>query len=432
MSVTASIVQTKTFPESFMLQAIDLARQGKGKTAPNPCVGAVIVKDDRIVARGWHKAYGQPHAEVEAIADARRNSIDLKDSALFVTLEPCNHYGKTPPCTRAIIEAGIKKVFVGASDPNPHVQGGGINYLRSKGVEVKTGVLQQECEDIIADFVLWMLEKRPYCYLKIASTLDGKIAAHNGHSKWITSHKAREEVHLLRSQVGAVIVGGNTFYSDNPKLTCRAPKTGFNDCCNKQPLAVIITSRLPEFEDHFYLLQNRPEQTIFWTKEEKASSYQAKKLRNLGCQVWGLPCFNSAQQPLKDGKMGRWEDGKCRTSNLELRKTSNFERRTSNFLDLRIGFERLFQEYKSYYTLCEGGGALALSLLEQDLVDELHLFLAPKILGDQNGISSFYGRRVESMDEAINLRLTNVSQVGPDILLRFMRSLAEQPTTYQR
>ena len=145
MSVTASIVQTKTFPESFMLQAIDLARQGKGKTAPNPCVGAVIVKDDRIVARGWHKAYGQPHAEVEAIADARRNSIDLKDSALFVTLEPCNHYGKTPPCTRAIIEAGIKKVFVGASDPNPHVQGGGINYLRSKGVEVKTGVLQQEC-----------------------------------------------------------------------------------------------------------------------------------------------------------------------------------------------------------------------------------------------------------------------------------------------
>ncbi|WP_457572555.1 bifunctional diaminohydroxyphosphoribosylaminopyrimidine deaminase/5-amino-6-(5-phosphoribosylamino)uracil reductase RibD [Desulfovulcanus sp.] len=411
MSLTAAILQTKTSPEFFMLQAIDLARQGKGKTAPNPCVGAVIVKDGEIVGRGWHKAYGQPHAEVEAISDARRKSIDLKDSALFVTLEPCNHYGKTPPCTRAILEAGIKKVFVGASDPNPHVQGGGIKYLRAKGVEVKTGILQQECEDIIADFVLWMQEKRPYSYLKIASTLDGKIATYNGHSKWITSHKAREEVHLLRSQVGAVVVGGNTFYSDNPKLTCRAPKTDINDCCNKQPLAVIITSRLPESEDHFYLLQSRPEQTIFWTSEEKASSYQAEKLRNLGCQVWGLP--------LEDEKLGSWEAGKLGRG--EDREPQNVEPQRRG-LELRIGFERLFQEYKIYYTLCEGGGALGLSLLEQDLIDELHLFLAPKILGDQNGISSFYGRKVESMDEAINLRLTNVSQVGPDILLRFMRS----------
>jgi len=408
-------LQTESGVEFFMREAISLARQGKGKTAPNPCVGAVIVKDNKIVARGWHRAYGQPHAEVEAITDARRKSLNLKECSLFVTLEPCNHHGKTPPCTRAILEAGIKKVFVGISDPNPNVQGGGIKYLQSRGVEVKTGILKQECEDLIADFVLWMLKKRAYSYLKIASTLDGKIATRTGHSRWITSQKAREEVHFLRSLVGAVIVGGNTFYSDNPRLTCRPQgATKPNLCDKKQPVAVIITSRLPVSKEHFYLLQNRPEQTIFWTTREKASSAQAEKLRNLGCQVWGLP--------LEDEKMGRWEVGKLGRG--EDKKKLNVEPQRRG-LDLRVGNERLFQEYKIYYTLCEGGGALALSLLEQELVDELHLFLAPKILGDQNGIARLCGRRVESMDEAINLRLTELSQVGPDILLRFMRSIAE-------
>ncbi|MBT8762692.1 bifunctional diaminohydroxyphosphoribosylaminopyrimidine deaminase/5-amino-6-(5-phosphoribosylamino)uracil reductase RibD [Desulfohalobiaceae bacterium Ax17] len=392
--------------DQIMLQAAYLAKQGKGKTAPNPCVGAVIVKDGQIVARGWHKAYGQAHAEVEAITEARNKGVDLKNTSLFVTLEPCNHYGKTPPCTRAILEAGIKKVFVGARDPNPHVQGGGIEFLRANGVRVEAGILEEECRDLIADFIAWTQEKRPYSYLKIASTLDGKIATYNGHSKWITSHKAREEVHRLRSQVGAVIVGGNTFYADNPKLTCRLEGDEL-----AQPLAVIVTSRLPETDDSFYLLSERAAQTVFWTTEEKASSSQAERLRSLGCQVWGLP--------LEAEKQGSWEAGKLERG--EDTEKQNVESQRRGF-DLRSGFDRLFQEYKIYYTLCEGGGRLALSLLEQDLVDELCLFLAPKILGDNAATSSFSGRKVESMDEAINFRLTDLSRIGPDIFLRLMKN----------
>ena len=359
-----------------MTMAIELAMQGKGHTAPNPCVGAVVVRDNQILASGWHTRCGNPHAEVEAIADAHAKGIDLSTCTLFVTLEPCNHTGKTPPCTRAILKENIPHVVIGALDPNPHVEGGGADFLRSQGVIVETGILKQECLDLIADFILWQQTPRPYSYLKIATTLDGKIATRTGHSAWVSGETSRKRVHDLRSRVGAVIVGGETFRMDNPSLTCRTP--GFQ---GPQPLAVLVTSQLPEDPNHFQLLRDRPEQTIFWTSQQASDSPAAARLQDLGCHILPLPGAATG-------------------------------------LALAPGFEHLRHHFSCYSTLCEGGGQLAMSLMEQELVDEMHLFQAMKILGDTQGKACFSGREVTSMRDAMSLRLGQATVCGEDLFLR--------------
>jgi diaminohydroxyphosphoribosylaminopyrimidine deaminase/5-amino-6-(5-phosphoribosylamino)uracil reductase len=367
-----------SFKEQCMRRAIDLARQGRGQTAPNPCVGAVIVQDDHIVAWGWHTKCGRPHAEVEALADARAKNIDMSTCTLFVTLEPCNHTGKTPPCTRAILQAAIPRVVIGTMDPNPHVQGGGADFLAKNGVGVEIGILEQECRDLIADFILWQRKERPYSILKLATTLDGKIATRTGHSAWVSGEVSRARVHDLRSWVGAVIVGGETFRQDNPSLTCR--KDGFD---GPQPMAVIVTRHLPEHPDRFTLLKDRPDQTIFWTTVEEAGSPRGKRLISLGCRLVPLPAH----------ELG---------------------------LDLHEGFARLYREHGCYHTLCEGGGFLAMSLLKQDLADEIHLFQAMKILGDEQATPCFSGRKISSMKDALSLRLSEASPCGEDLFLRLM------------
>ncbi len=359
-----------------MAEAIRLAMQGKGKTAPNPCVGAVVVRDGRILASGWHTRCGNPHAEIEALADARSKGIDLATCTLFVTLEPCNHTGKTPPCTRAILAAGIPRVVIGAMDPNPHVEGGGAQFLRSRGVQVETSVLLQECTDLIADFTLWQESERPYSYLKLATTLDGKIATRTGHSAWVSGETSRTRVHELRSRVGAVIVGGATFRADDPSLTCRLP--GFQE---PQPLAVIVTRRLPEDPENYQRLRTRPEQTVFWTSQEAADSSAGRRLASLGCHLLPLPS-------------------------------------TETGLLFAQGFDHLWRTFSCHYTLCEGGGRLAMSLLEQQLADEIHLFQAMKILGDAQGKGAFAGRTITSMKEAIPLRLCQATPCGEDLFLR--------------
>lgn len=202
----------------FMSRAIKLARRGLGRTSPNPMVGAVVVKDGRIVGEGFHRAPGEPHAEVEAI---RAAGIETQGAELFVTLEPCNHYGRTPPCTQAILAAGIKKVYYGIDDPNPSVIGGGAEFLRKAGMEVVGQILEHRCKALNEAYLTNVTLRRPYVYLKLAMSLDGRIATRSGHSQWITSEHSRMKAHRLRNRVCGIMVGIETILADNPFLTTR-------------------------------------------------------------------------------------------------------------------------------------------------------------------------------------------------------------------
>ncbi len=364
----------------FMAQAIELAERGRWSTVPNPTVGAVLVRDGIVVARGWHKAYGGPHAEIECLEDAAARGVDTTQCTLVVTLEPCDHHGKTPPCTEAILQAGIRHVVVGLADPNPQASGGAA-HLRDSGVCVETGILEERCRDLIADFIIWQTTKRPYVILKLASTLDGRIATRTGHSHWITGEASRCKVHELRAVIGksggAVLVGGNTLHADNPLLTARLVET------SRQPLAVSITSRMANC-DILRLFKERPKECVLFTTASGAATPRAAALRELGVQIFGI---------------AQWKEDSGR--------------------DLLQVLEHLRQEEGCPYVLCEGGGQLGMSLLEAGLVDEFHLHLAPKILGDNEARPLFDGRGPLELGEALNLRLIRVEYANPDCHLVF-------------
>lgn len=360
----------------LMDKAIALAELGRGKTAPNPCVGAVLVREGRIVAQGWHTACGQAHAEIEALRDAAAKGINPAECTLYVTLEPCNHHGKTPPCTQAILSAGISTVVIGCLDPNRDVAGGGKAFLESHGVTVRTGIRPQASADLIADFRVWQDANRPFSVVKLATTLDGRIATRTGHSAWISGEASRAEVHRLRAWCGAIMIGGATFRTDNPQLTCR-----LDGHDGAQPLAIIVTRALPDEEHQSTLLATRPEDVVFWTTEAESRSRRASRLADLGASVWGLPTRG---------------DG----------------------LDLTEGMRLLRRDKGCHYVLTEGGGHLAASLHAQGLLDELRLFQAMKILGDEDGRAAFAGRTVATMDEAWNFRLMEHRMIGADLYLR--------------
>lgn len=367
----------------FMQEAIRQAQRSQWLTYPNPCVGAVLVQDEKIVARGWHHVAGQPHAEVECLNDAREKGIDPALCTLVVTLEPCKHQGKTPPCTEAILKAGIKKVVIGYLDPTDEA-GGGAEILREHGLEVVGPVCAEACRDLIADFLVWKTMDRPYLLLKMAATMDGRIATRTGQSQWISCEASREAVHRLRQKIGQagglVLVGGKTFRQDNPQLTFRLP----DQPQTPQPLACVLTSHLPQARDEFALLQERPKETIFLASAAAAASTQAQELRKLGVRVFPIPQYINGST------------------------------------DLRGLLKNLYHELHCPYVLCEGGGELAVSLLEEQLVDEFHLHLAPTFLADNDALPLFTNRMPLTLAEAIFLRCTGCEQVGNDvhILLR--------------
>lgn len=361
--------------EEIMACAVDLAKRGRPATAPNPCVGAVLVDETGIVAGGWHTRHGALHAERECLADAHEKGLDPRGMTMFVTLEPCNHHGKTPPCTDAIIEAGIGGVVVGTRDPNP-VAAGGIEKLRAHGIEVVVGVLEQECRDLIADFLLWQQSGSTFNIVKMAATLDGKIASRYRRPEPVSGPESFRRVHELRSRVNAVVVGGGTFYADNPSLTCRLE--GIDDDA-PQPYGVVVTSRLPQEPMEFTLLRDRPEQTIFWTSQEAARTETADRLRTLGTSVWPLP------------------GGNC--------------------LNLSTGFERLRYDLGCHYTLCEGGGHFAMTVAAQGLADEIVHFLAPRILGDDQAPAAYSGRQDAAMEDTLDYRIIETQRSGEDIMV---------------
>ena len=360
-----------------MRRALELAERARGFTAPNPCVGAVLVQGGRIVAEGWHKVYGGPHAEREAIADARAKGVDTTACDMYVTLEPCNHHGKTPPCTEGVLEAGIRRVFVGCADPNPHVAGGGAELLRSRGVQVEVGILEQECREAIADFMLWKTQGRAWCTLKLAMTLDGKIGGPARKPEAVSGPESHCRVQRLRGRSDAVLIGGGTLRADDPRLTCRlAPVEGEQV---KRPLAIVATRKLTGISASFYLLRERPSELIFWTTEDAARSDTASRLGDMGCRVWGLP-----EHP-------------------------------AGGLELKAGLELFMREAGGHYVLCEGGGRMAMSLALQEACDELKVFLAPRVLGDERAPAAFLGRSVESMAEALEWRVLRTEASGRDL-----------------
>ncbi|MBQ7456373.1 MAG: bifunctional diaminohydroxyphosphoribosylaminopyrimidine deaminase/5-amino-6-(5-phosphoribosylamino)uracil reductase RibD [Desulfovibrio sp.] len=364
-----------------MHEALAQAERGKWQTYPNPSVGAVLVSEQGIVARGYHAKAGSMHAEVACLHAAKEAGIDPKGLTMVVTLEPCSHFGKTPPCTEALRAAGIRRVVFGMRDPTLEAAGG-KEILESYGIEVIGPVLEQECQDMLADFLAWKKDKRPYILLKMAASMDGRIATRSGHSQWISCEASREHVHRLREAIsrinGMVLVGGNTFRTDNPKLTVRTANNP------KQPLAGVITSHLPKAQDAFALLTHRPTETIFFSSAACAASTLAQELRTLGVRVFPIPqCADGAA-------------------------------------DLNALFQLILAELHCPYVLCEGGGLLARSLLEANLVDEFHLHLAPIILADNSALPLFSGRTPLTLKDAIHLRTSHVHLCGDDvhILLR--------------
>ena len=369
--------------EAFMRRAIELAERGRWRTAPNPTVGAVLVRDGEIVAEGWHQVCGQAHAEVNCLRDAAEKGVDPAGCTLYVTLEPCTHFGKTPPCSHAVLNAGIKRVFIGLPDMNAKASGG-AEFLRQNGVEVVSGLLEEECRELVADFITWQTTRRPYVILKMASTLDGRISTKAGRSQKISNDASHAEVHRLREMVGiargAVLVGGNTLALDDPRLTARTPTA------QRQPLAAVITSRLPS-ESSSELVRERAADSVFFTSAAQAASPAAQALRAKGARVYGID---------------RAENGLAATP-----------------LDMAQVLEILRNEENCLYVFCEGGGRTALSLLDAGLVDEFHLHMAPLILGDDEATPLFSGRHTESMADALRMKAVSVSLADGDVHIRF-------------
>ena len=355
----------------YMQEALSLARIAKGFTSPNPCVGAVVVKNNRIVGRGFHKAAGLAHAEVEALDDA---GIKARGATLYVTLEPCNHFGKTPPCTRKILNAGIKRVVAGCNDPNPDVSGEGLEYLRSKGLEVVSGVLENQAEILIEDFIWYVKNKKPFVTLKCASTLDGHIATSTGDSKWITNEKSREFVHGIRHEVDAILVGSGTLHADNPSLTSR-----IQGVKTKDPARIILDTHLSIKEDAKVLTQKSNAETFIITGPE-ISSKKRSLIESKGAQI--------IQIPLMEQK-------------LDLNK-----------LMIKLGQMSILS------LLIEGGSVVAGSVLKQGIVNKALFFLAPKFLGSSDGIPMFDGEGPKLIKDAFKLKNMNVSQFDDDILLQ--------------
>jgi diaminohydroxyphosphoribosylaminopyrimidine deaminase/5-amino-6-(5-phosphoribosylamino)uracil reductase len=356
--------------EFYMKKALELAKSGWGRTNPNPLVGAIIVKDGQIVAEGFHEALGQAHAEVAAINKARQ---DVRGSTLYVNLEPCSHYGRTPPCAKAIIEAGVSVVVVAMTDPNPKVSGSGIAMLKQAGIHVTLGVLHEEARKLNEIFIKYITAKRPFVILKAAATLDGKIASVCGDSKWISGEESRRRVHRIRERVSAIMVGINTVLTDDPLLTARYQKKE-----NKNPIRIIVDSqgRIPEDSR---VLSTAPGSEVILATTSKITETKEGMLRDKGVSIIKA-----------DGNNGRVDLDKLMAELYELKIDS---------------------------VLLEGGGTLNASALEAGVVDKVMFFIAPKIIGGVTAPTSVGGAGQELIKDAISLKNITVEKIAEDILI---------------
>lgn len=354
--------------EDYMREALALARNAEGRTSPNPLVGAVIVRDGRIIAAGWHRKAGTPHAEIHAL----RMAGDLaKGATLYVTLEPCSHYGRTGPCAKAVAEAGIRRVVIGMKDPNPLVAGRGIKILEDAGIEVRCGVLEQEAIRLNEVFLHWIPEKMPFVILKTAMSLDGKIATRTGESQWITGEASRLYVHELRDRYDGILVGIGTVLADNPSLTTRLP-----DHTGKNPVRIIVDSQARTPLGAKVLTDGQARTIVVVT--ERAPKARVEAIRKAGAEVL---VAGSGEQ-----------------------------------VDLRWMMQKLgAMEITSI--LVEGGGTINDALLREGLVDKVLAFVASKLIGGREAKTPVEGEGFASLQDAVQLDRLSAEPMGGDILL---------------
>jgi diaminohydroxyphosphoribosylaminopyrimidine deaminase/5-amino-6-(5-phosphoribosylamino)uracil reductase len=353
--------------EYWMRRALRLAEKGRGRTSPNPMVGAVLVKNGKVIGEGFHAKAGEAHAEIVAFQKAKG---EISGAILYVNLEPCTHYGKTPPCAPQVIKAGIKHVMIGMKDPNPLVNGKGVEVLKRAGLDVKVGILEKESRRLNEAYCKYILGKEPFVILKVAATLDGKIATRNGVSKWISGEASRRFVHKLRDQVDGVLIGIGTVLKDDPMLTTRI-KGG------RDPYRIILDSQL-RIPEGAKVIGASPSKAIIITSEF-APKEKIESLGKRGVQILIL-----------DSKEGRINLKSCLSKLGEIGMTS---------------------------LLVEGGSQVNGSFLDEGLIDKFLFFLSPKLLGDHQAFGVFRGSRVSNLQDAIVLREIKTRRIGEDILI---------------
>ena len=353
--------------QNYMLQAIQLAKQGEGWTNPNPMVGAVIVKNGRIIGKGYHKKCGELHAERNAIASLTESA---EGATIYVTLEPCCHYGKTPPCTEAIIEQKIKRVVIGSRDPNPKVSGKGIKMLQEAGIEVIEDFMREECDRLNPVFFHYITTKTPYVVMKYAMTLDGKIATKTGASKWITGETARAEVQHMRHRYMGIMAGIGTVLADDPMLNVRVE--GW-----KSPIRILCDSGLRIPLDGQIVKSAGKYRTIVAYADSENTEAKRKRLHEMGVETICCPDENNQ---------------------VDLKKLMKY-----------LGEEGIDS------ILLEGGGTLNDSALRAGIVQEVQAFIAPKLFGGMNSKTPVEGIGVRFPSEAVKLKCTDICQIGEDI-----------------
>lgn len=353
--------------EQFMRRALRLARKGEGRVSPNPLVGAVIVRDSRIIGEGYHRCCGENHAEINSILNATEV---IAGATFYITLEPCSHHGRTPPCVNALIACRPGRVVVGVADPNPLVSGKGIEALRQNGIETTVGVLDKACRELNEVFFKYIRTGLPYVTLKFAQTLDGRIATASGHSRWISSPPARKFAHRLRCLHDSILVGADTVLRDDPELTCRLVR-------GRNPLRIVVDSHLRLSPDARIFGEGRHARTII-TATRQAPEERRRLFREKGIEVL--------------------EVGEDRTGRVDLRML------------LRVLGER-----KISSLLVEGGAAVITSFLKENLADRLIVILAPRIMG--TGVNAVGDLETRQMDEALSLSFHRITRRGDDLIL---------------
>lgn len=353
--------------KKYMRRALTLALKGRGYTRPNPIVGAVLVKDDRIIGEGWHKKFGDSHAEVNAFTSALE---DPTGATLYITLEPCSHYGKTPPCADLIIKKKVARVVCAMQDPNPVVSGRGLELLQSHGISVTVGILEKEAKKVNDIFLKYIVNQTPFVLYKAAMSLDGKIACYTGDSRWVSGEESRKDVHKLRSVYTGIMVGAGTIIADNPRLTAR-----IEGAIN--PIRIIVDGNL-SIPTTARVFKEKGRNIILTTSD--ASNSKKNEFENLGAEIF---CYDShfiGKVDLKKAMTGLGS----------------------------LGIDSI---------LLEGGPTLATEALKAGIIDKVRFYYAPKIIGGNQAISSFVGKGVPTMDKSLLLNDVSYETLGKDFVI---------------
>ena len=415
--------------ERFMRAAIELAKKGEGWTNPNPLVGAVIVKENQIIGQGYHHKYGDLHAERDALRDCRERGNDPSGAQIFVTLEPCCHTGKQPPCVEALVQTGIKKVVVGSRDPNPLVSGKGAAFLRERGVEVEEDFLRSECDALNFIFFHYITNKTPYVALKYAMTADGKIATAAGKSKWISCQESRDFVHQLRAKYSCIMAGIGTVLADDPLLTCRIPggRTPTRIICDSS-LRIPLDSKIVQTAaDVPTIVACAEPDSGDRMQDQDCAAPSAERTQDLNAGANGEA---SQDQDCAAGEnRSQDQNGAALPDRDFLEKEKALAKKgvqvircgspsCGNRVDLCLLMKKL-GELNLDSVLVEGGGALNFSLLKAGLVQRVYSFVAPKIFGGAAAPSPVAGSGVLEVADAFSLSQIDARKIGSDVLIEY-------------